>query len=113
MFTNECLSQTHSVIWMKDVGRRRVVDDDHLLQVPPQLVEVLDVVAAVEDARLSEQTCPEHTPSVEQVSNRVRILNTTKYLFTIRVLSGIFQRLLSENFLGYFKDKSTSTKYFD
>lgn len=54
MFTNERLSQTHSVIWMKDVGRRRVVDDDHLLQVPPQLVEVLDVVAAVEDTRLSE-----------------------------------------------------------
>lgn len=60
---------------MEDVRRRRVVDDDDLLQVPPQLVEVLDVVAAMEDTGLSEQTCPEHTPSVQQVSNRVRVLN--------------------------------------
>lgn len=50
---------------MEDVGRRGVVHYDDLLQVPAELVEVLDVVSAVEDARLSEQTRPEHAPPVE------------------------------------------------
>lgn len=34
---------------MEDVGRRRVVHDDHFVKVSSKAAEVLDIVAAVED----------------------------------------------------------------
>lgn len=44
-----------------------------MLELAPKLVEVLDVVAAVEDAALAEQPRPEHAPLVEQVGHRVGV----------------------------------------
>ena len=65
---------THSVVWVKDVGRGRVVDDDDLVEFPAEAAEVLDVVAAVEDARLAEEARVEHVPLVQQVGHGVRVL---------------------------------------
>ncbi len=39
-------------------GLRRIVDDDRLGEIPPQNVEVLDVVAVDAHAVLSEQPVP-------------------------------------------------------
>lgn len=58
---------------MENVGSGRVVDDDDLLQVPAQFVEVLDVVAAIEDAALAEQSRPEDAPLVQQVGHGIRV----------------------------------------
>lgn len=45
----------HCVLRVEDVARRGVVDDDGLAQVPPNLTEVLDVVALVIVAAVAEQ----------------------------------------------------------
>ena len=59
---------------MEDVGGRRVVHDGHPAQVPPEPLQVFDVVASVEDAGLAEQTGPEHAPLVQKVGHRVSVL---------------------------------------
>ncbi len=59
---------------MKDVGGRRVVHDEDPVELPAQAAQVLDVVAAVEDAGLAEQARVEHVPLVEQVGHRVGVL---------------------------------------
>lgn len=70
------LQGTHGVVRMEDVGGRRVVQDEHPPQVSAQPAQVLDVVAPVEDTRLTEQPRSEGPPLVQQVSYRVRILWT-------------------------------------
>lgn len=42
------------MLWVENVGCRRVVDDDGVLQVSTDLGEVLDVVSAVVVAALPE-----------------------------------------------------------
>ena len=64
----------HSVLRVEDVGGRRVVQDEGLPQVSAQPAQVLHVAALVEDAGLPEQTGPEHTALIQQVSHWVRIL---------------------------------------
>ena len=59
---------------MKNVGRRRVVDDDYLVQLSAEAAEVFDVVSAVEDARLAEEARVEHVPLVQQIGHGVRVL---------------------------------------
>ena len=59
---------------MKDVGGGRVVDDDDFVELSAEATEVLDVVAAVEDARLAEEARVEHVPLVQQVRHRVGVL---------------------------------------
>ena len=59
---------------MKDVGGGRVIDDDYLVELPAEATEVLDVVAAVEDARLAEEARVEHVPLVQQVRHGVGVL---------------------------------------
>lgn len=50
---------TYGVVGMEDVGGRRVIDDDDLVEVTTQSAQVFDVVALVKDARLPEKTAPE------------------------------------------------------
>ena len=59
---------------MKDVGGGRVVDDDDFVELSAEATEVLDVVAAVEDARLAEEARVEHVPLVQQVRHGVGVL---------------------------------------
>jgi hypothetical protein len=59
---------------MEDVGGRRIVHDDHFAQLPSQATQVLHIVPTVEHAGFSEESGPEHTPAVQEVGNRVCIL---------------------------------------
>ena len=61
---------------MKNVGRRRVVDDDYLVQLSAEAAEVFDVVSAVEDARLAEEPRVENVPLVQQIGHGVRVLQS-------------------------------------
>ena len=61
---------------MKNVGRRRVVDDDYLVQLSAEAAEVFDVVSTVEDARLAEEARVEHVPLVQQIGHGVRVLQS-------------------------------------
>ena len=63
---------------MKNVGRRRVVDDDYLVQLSAEAAEVFDVVSAVEDARLAEEPRVENVPLVQQIGHGVRVLQSRK-----------------------------------
>lgn len=65
---------THSIVWMEDIGGRRIVQDEHSPEVAAQPTQVLHVVAPVEHTRLPEQPGPEGTPLVQQVSYWVCIL---------------------------------------
>ena len=70
------LYSTHGVIGVKNVGRRRVVDDDYLVQLSAEAAEVFDVVSTVEDARLAEEARVEHVPLVQQIGHGVRVLQS-------------------------------------
>lgn len=59
---------------MKNVGGRRVVHNDDLAEVAAQSAQVLDVVAAVKDAGLSEEAAAESAPFVQQVRDGVSVL---------------------------------------
>jgi hypothetical protein len=50
---------------MKYVRRRRVVNDDYLVNFPSESAEVLYVVAAVEDAGLAKQARVENVPLIQ------------------------------------------------
>lgn len=56
---------THRVVRMKYVRRRRVVNDDYLVNFPSESAEVLYVVAAVEDAGLAKQARVENVPLIQ------------------------------------------------
>ena len=73
---NALYSSTHGVVGVKNVGRRRVVDDDYLVQLSAEAAEVFDVVSAVEDARLAEEAVAEHVPLVQQIGHGVRVLHS-------------------------------------
>jgi hypothetical protein len=59
---------------MKNVGSRRVVDDDDVVKVPAQPSQVFDVIAAVKHARLAEQATVKNVPFVKEIGNWIRIL---------------------------------------
>ena len=59
---------------MENVGSRRIVDNDDFLEFAAKATEVLDVVAAVEDARFAEEARAEHAPLVEQIGHRIGVL---------------------------------------
>lgn len=40
----------YGIIRMEDVGGRRIVNNDNFVQLPAKATEVLDIVAAMEDA---------------------------------------------------------------
>lgn len=59
---------------MENIGGRGVVHNDDLVEVTTQPTQVLDVVAPVEDAGLSEQAAAESAPLVQEVRDGVCIL---------------------------------------
>lgn len=63
---------------MEDVTGWRVVDDDGVFQITAYYGQVLDVVALVVEARLSEQTVLDDLVDIEHVQNWVRILCCAK-----------------------------------
>lgn len=67
-------SGTHGVVGVEDVGGGRVVQDQSLVKVSAQTAQVLHVATLVEDARLSEQSGPEHAALVQEVRHRVCVL---------------------------------------
>ena len=67
-------ANTHRVVRVEAVRGRRVVDDDHLVEVAADDVQVLHVVAVVVDARLAEQPPGEDARLVQEVGDRVGVL---------------------------------------
>lgn len=65
----------HCILRMEDVRGRRIVNNDHFAQLPSQATQVLDIVPSMENTGFSEESGPEHTPAVQEVSHRVCILS--------------------------------------
>lgn len=55
------------VLRVEDVARRRVVDDDGLPQVTPDLAEIFDVIALMVVATLPEKAMMDHVVDVELI----------------------------------------------
>lgn len=62
------------VLGVEYVRRRGVVDDDGVLEIPPDLGEVLDVVPLVVVAGLAEEAVMDYVVNIELVQERVAIL---------------------------------------
>ena len=72
---------TYRVIRMKNVGSRRVVDDDDFVKLAAESAQVFDVVAAVEDAGLAEQPRVKHVPLVQEVRHWIGVLEKIGWNF--------------------------------
>ena len=66
---------------MKNVGSRRVVDDDDFVKLAAESAQVFDVVAAVEDAGLAEQPRVKHVPLVQEVRHWIGVLEKIRWNF--------------------------------
>lgn len=64
MSIREPTADRDGVLRMENVGGRRVVDDDCLLEIAANLREILDVVALVVVAALAEQSVMYHAMNV-------------------------------------------------
>jgi hypothetical protein len=53
---------SYRVFRMKNVACWGIVNNYNLLKISPELVQVLDIVATMVDARFSEQSCSENVP---------------------------------------------------
>lgn len=62
------------MLGMEDVRGRRIVDDDSILEIPPDLRQVFDVVALVVVAALSEKSVVHHVVDVKLIQERVAVL---------------------------------------
>ena len=62
------------MLGVEDVGCRRVVDDDGVLQLTPNLGEVLDVVSLVIVAALSEKPVVHDVVDIKLIKERIAIL---------------------------------------
>ena len=60
---------------VENIRRRRVVDDDRVLQVAANLRQVLDVVALVVVAAFSKQPVVDNLVDIKLVKERVAILS--------------------------------------
>lgn len=60
---------------MENIGGGRIVDNNNVVELPPQPTEVFDVVPSVKHARLSEEPRSKNAPLVQQVGHRVRVLS--------------------------------------
>jgi len=64
----------HRILWVEEVGRGGVVNDDDVLQRSAQLAQILDVVAAVADTRLTKEAVVAYLVNVQQVHDGIRVL---------------------------------------
>lgn len=75
---------------MENIGSRRVVHNDDVPELSPEPTKVFDIVPSVENAGFPEESCPKHTPLVQQVSHRVGILKHTQTEQTLKQVKGVF-----------------------
>lgn len=61
-------------MWVENIARGAIVQDNRVANRPAQLREVLDVVALVVEAALAEQPMCNDAVRVEFVQNWVRVL---------------------------------------
>lgn len=59
---------------VEDIARGRVVQDDRVANRPPQLRQVLDVIALVVETALAEQPVRDDAVRVQFVKDRVCVL---------------------------------------
>jgi hypothetical protein len=71
----EPAADRNSVLRVENIRRRRVVDDDRVLQVAANLRQVLDVVALVVVAAFSKQPVVDNLVDIKLVKERVAILS--------------------------------------
>lgn len=64
----------NGMLWVENVRRRRVVDDDGVLEVSPYLRQVFDVVPLVVVATLSKKPMMDDVVDVQLIQQRVAIL---------------------------------------
>ncbi len=74
MCIREPAADGNGVLGVEDVGCGRVVDDDGVFQIPPDLRQVLDVVALVVVAALAEQPVVDNLVDVQLVQQGIAIL---------------------------------------
>lgn len=60
---------------MENIGGRRIVHNDDIVELSPQPAEVFDVVPSVKHAGFSEEPRSKHTPLVQQVCHGVCVLS--------------------------------------
>ena len=72
------LGATYCILRVEDVRGRRIVHDDHFAQLPSKATQVFHIVPTMENTRFSEQPGPEHSPAVQQVGDRVCILESRR-----------------------------------
>lgn len=80
---------TYSIVWVEDVGGWRVVHNDDFVEIPAQTAQVLDVISTVEHTRFSEKTASESSPLVQQIRDRIGILEKQNH---INVMDTVRQR---------------------
>ena len=60
----EPAADRHSVLWVKDVTRRRIVDNDGVLELAADLTEILDIVSLVVVAAFAEESVMDNVVDV-------------------------------------------------
>lgn len=75
---------------MENVGCRGVVHNDDVPELSPEPTKVFNIVPSVENAGFPEESCPKHTPLVQQVCHRVGILKHTQMEQTLRQVKRFF-----------------------
>lgn len=74
MSIREPTADWDGVLWVENVRRRRVIDNDRILQVASKLGKILDVVSVVVEATLAEQTMMDDIVNVELIQKGVTVL---------------------------------------
>ena len=64
----------HSMLGVEDVRRRRVVNDDGVLEISSDLREILDVVALVVVTALAEEPMMDDFVNIKLIQQRVAVL---------------------------------------
>lgn len=69
------VEKTHSILWVENVRGGRIVNNYDVAELSSQAAEVFNVIPSVKNAGFSKEPCTKHTPLVQQVCHRVRILS--------------------------------------
>lgn len=67
MSVREPTADWDSMLWVKYIGGWRVVDDDGVFEVPPDLGQIFHVVALMVVAALSKQSVVDHFVNVQLI----------------------------------------------
>lgn len=85
MSIREPTANWHGVLWVEDVGSRRVVDDYGVLEVATNLGQIFHIVALVVVAALTEKAVMDDLVDVQLVEKRIAILGrlSAAFIFTV------------------------------